>query len=467
MFKRGMIKENASLLRGILKTADLLLFILSAYIAYIIRFWDRKFDSTYIELLFLMLFIIYLVFSNSNIYQSWRGSSIVSECTKLIYLSWLSFLLLFAIFFELKIGSVFSRNWMTLCFVIFCVLICISRVILRYFLKTFRSRGWNRRSVCLISAGNRAQVIYEHISLHPETGYAIKNIFSDQKSINGIPDGLITGGIQQFKEWIEQNHPDQVWIDAPMRRFILIEKVISYAKDSASDIVYIPDLQANRFINSSISEIANMVTVNLYLSPITSGINLVVKRIEDILATILLMPILIPIILIAIVAVKISSPGPVFFKQKRHGFKNDIFYVYKFRSMKIHKEAENLVTQAKKNDSRITSIGKILRRTSIDELPQFFNVLKGDMSIVGPRPHAVEHNELYKTQIDYYMKRHKVKPGITGWAQVNGLRGETNTTEKMAERIKFDIYYIRNWSLWFDLKIIMLTPFKGLINKGY
>ena len=171
-------------------------------------------------------------------------------------------------------------------------------------------------------------------------------------------------------------------------------------------------------------------------------------------------------VLIIAIAIKLTSPGPVIFKQKRHGWDGRPIKVYKFRSMKIHQELDGKVTQAKQNDERITRLGAFLRKTSLDELPQFFNVLQGKMSIVGPRPHAIEHNELYKDQVEKYMLRHMVKPGITGWAQINGLRGETDTLEKMQKRVEYDLYYIENWSVWLDLKIIILSVFKGFINKN-
>ncbi|MDH5184914.1 MAG: exopolysaccharide biosynthesis polyprenyl glycosylphosphotransferase, partial [Gammaproteobacteria bacterium] len=173
-----------------------------------------------------------------------------------------------------------------------------------------------------------------------------------------------------------------------------------------------------------------------------------------------------PLLLFIAISIKLSSKGPVFFKQMRHGWDGRIIKVYKFRSMKVHQEFDGTVTQAIKRDPRITKIGAFLRRTSLDELPQFYNVLQGRMSIVGPRPHAVAHNEHYKEVVDQYMLRHKVKPGITGWAQVNGWRGETDTVEKMQKRVEFDLFYIENWSFWFDLKIIFLTVFKGFVDKN-
>jgi putative colanic acid biosynthesis UDP-glucose lipid carrier transferase len=213
------------------------------------------------------------------------------------------------------------------------------------------------------------------------------------------------------------------------------------------------------------SEVAGHYAIDLSVSPM-SGMSRFVKRSEDIIIGTLISIMILPVCLGIALAIKLTSPGPILFKQHREGSNGRRFKVYKFRSMRVHQEEAGQVTQAKKNDSRITPIGAFLRRTSLDELPQFYNVLQGRMSIVGPRPHALAHNEQYKELVESYMRRHKVKPGITGWAQVNGLRGETDTLQKMQRRVEYDLWYIDNWSLWLDLKIIVLTVFKGFINKN-
>ncbi|MGL9681222.1 exopolysaccharide biosynthesis polyprenyl glycosylphosphotransferase, partial [Escherichia coli] len=195
------------------------------------------------------------------------------------------------------------------------------------------------------------------------------------------------------------------------------------------------------------------------------GINMLFKRLEDILVSSIILLFISPILLIISLAVKLSSNGPVIFKQIRYGMDGKPIQVWKFRSMTVM-ENDDKVVQATKNDIRVTKVGKFLRSTSLDELPQFFNVLFGQMSVVGPRPHAVSHNEQYRTLIQGYMLRHKVKPGITGLAQINGWRGETDTLEKMEKRVEYDLLYIRGWSIWLDLKIIFLTIFKGFINKS-
>jgi putative colanic acid biosynthesis UDP-glucose lipid carrier transferase len=191
------------------------------------------------------------------------------------------------------------------------------------------------------------------------------------------------------------------------------------------------------------------------------------KNLFDWLGALILTVLLSPLLLTLAILVKISSPGPVFFKQKRHGVGGDAIEIFKFRTMKLHDEKQGEVTQATENDDRVTKTGRFLRKTSFDELPQLFNVLKGEMSLVGPRPHAIEHNDLFKSRIPKYMLRHKVKPGITGWAQVNGYRGQTDTKEKMALRIEHDLWYIQNWSLWLDLKILLMTPFVMIHRNAY
>jgi len=217
-------------------------------------------------------------------------------------------------------------------------------------------------------------------------------------------------------------------------------------------------------MQTTMSHVGNIQTLSVYNNPMSGGAA-ALKRFEDIvLSSIILTIIALPMLAIAI-GIKLTSKGPVIFKQDRYGLNGKRIKMWKFRSMTVTENADK-VTQAKKGDARITKFGAFLRRTSLDELPQFINVLKGDMSVIGPRPHAVAHNEEYRKMVDFYMLRHKVRPGITGWAQVNGWRGETETLDKMQKRIEYDLDYIRNWSLWMDFKILILTLFKGFVGKN-
>ena len=227
---------------------------------------------------------------------------------------------------------------------------------------------------------------------------------------------------------------------------------------------FIPDFLLSNLIHARIEHIGDVDTLSVFESPYL-GAKEFFKRTEDLLVGSLILLIISPILLFIALGVKFTSKGPVIFKQDRYGLGGEKIRVWKFRSMTVM-ENSDVVTQAKKGDTRITKFGGFLRRTSLDELPQFFNVLTGQMSIVGPRPHAVSHNEEYRQKVEFYMLRHKVKPGITGWAQINGWRGETDTLEKMEKRVEYDLFYIKHWSLWFDIKIIFLTFFKGFVGKN-
>jgi putative colanic acid biosynthesis UDP-glucose lipid carrier transferase len=230
-------------------------------------------------------------------------------------------------------------------------------------------------------------------------------------------------------------------------------------------VTFIPDIYGVHLLNHSIGEVAGFPVIHLMESPL-SGVHGFVKTAEDKILAVLILLIASPLMLLIIVGIKLSSLGPIFFRQLRGGLHGERIWVWKFRTMKHPAEPAEKVPQAMPGDHRITAFGSFLRRTSLDELPQFFNVLKGDMSIVGPRPHAVVHDEFYQQQIDAYMLRHHVKPGITGWAQVNGWRGETGEIEKMEMRVKYDLYYINNWSLWFDLRIIFMTVFMMITGRN-
>jgi putative colanic acid biosynthesis UDP-glucose lipid carrier transferase len=241
--------------------------------------------------------------------------------------------------------------------------------------------------------------------------------------------------------------------------------VLNALRHSTANIRLVPDWFTLKLLNHGVSEVVGIQMLDLSTSPIT-GETRVIKAVQDfVLATVILL-LISPLLLAIALAIKYTSPGPVLYRQKRHGWNGEEIVVYKFRSMVVHQEAGSQVTQASKNDSRITPLGAFLRRTSLDELPQFINVLQGRMSIVGPRPHAMAHNEHYKELVPNYVLRHKVKPGITGWAQVNGFRGETDTLDKMEKRVEYDLYYIENLSLGLDLKIIVATVFKGFVHKN-
>lgn len=255
---------------------------------------------------------------------------------------------------------------------------------------------------------------------------------------------------------------DDVYIALPMVAKDRIKDAILQLSNSTVDAYIVPDLYTYKLSVSQIARIGNVHTFSIFSSPF-EGLGALTKRIEDIVIGSLITLLILPVLCVVALGVKLSSPGPILFKQDRYGLGGKKIKVWKFRSMKVMENSE-IVTQATKNDPRVTRFGNFIRRTSLDELPQFINVLQGSMSIVGPRPHAVAHNEEYRVLVDNYMVRHKIKPGITGLAQINGYRGETDTLDKMEKRVEYDIKYLQNWTLPLDIKIIFLTVFKGFVS---
>ncbi|MDR7305613.1 putative colanic acid biosynthesis UDP-glucose lipid carrier transferase [Rhodoferax saidenbachensis] len=273
--------------------------------------------------------------------------------------------------------------------------------------------------------------------------------------LNTTPSHTLLGKISELAHIAQHSRIQIIYLSLPMASQPRILQILDELKDTTASIYFVPDMFVTDLIQGHPSSVCGMPVISVCETPFR-GFDGVVKRMSDIVFSILILLMIAPILVVIAVAVKLGSPGPIIFKQRRYGLDGEEILVYKFRSMTVTEDG-GVVTQAKKNDSRITPLGAILRRTSLDELPQFINVLQGRMSIVGPRPHAVAHNELYRKLIKGYMVRHKVKPGITGWAQVNGYRGETETLDKMQGRIDYDLDYLRNWSLRLDIHIILKT----------
>jgi putative colanic acid biosynthesis UDP-glucose lipid carrier transferase len=287
--------------------------------------------------------------------------------------------------------------------------------------------------------------------------------FFDDRDLARIGPALeapLSGGLDTVAEFVRANRVDQIYLALPMASQPRILKLLDELRDTTASIYFVPDIFLYDLIQARVDTVVGMPVVAVCESPFhgTTGLT---KRLSDVLLAIVGVVLTAPVMLAAAIAVKATSPGPILFRQRRYGLDGEEIVVWKFRSMRVQEDGEH-VRQATANDDRVTPVGRFLRRTSIDELPQFFNVLQGRMSVVGPRPHAVAHNETYRKVIKGYMIRHKVKPGITGWAQVNGARGETDTIEKMRRRIDFDLEYLRNWSLRLDLKILFMTVWQGL-----
>jgi putative colanic acid biosynthesis UDP-glucose lipid carrier transferase len=265
----------------------------------------------------------------------------------------------------------------------------------------------------------------------------------------------VLGTMADVAAYVRTHQIKMIYISQPLSAQPRIRKLLEELQDTTASVYFLPDIYVFDLMQARFDSVGGMPVIAICETPFT-GVDGLIKRLSDIVIGAVIQLMLLPIMLVIAIAVKLSSPGPIIFRQRRYGLYGEEIIVYKFRSMRVTEDGAK-VTQATKNDARVTPIGAFLRRSSLDELPQFINVLQGRMSIVGPRPHAVAHNEQYRKLIKGYMLRHKVKPGITGWAQVNGMRGETETLDKMEARIHYDLDYVRKWSLWLDLWIIFRT----------
>ena len=319
--------------------------------------------------------------------------------------------------------------------------------------------------VAFAGCGKTAEKMEQQIMGQPWMGLRVLGIFDDRKVSRVAPDNLpLVGNLQNLVERAKAGEIDIVYVTLSMHAEHRIIKLIDQLADTTVSVFVVPDIFVFDLFNAQWSSMGGMPVVSVFDSPFY-GINGGIKRLEDIVFGSLILLLVSPLMLAIALGIKLTSRGDVLFKQRRYGLKGEIVEVWKFRSMTVCDDGDK-VEQARRNDVRVTRFGAFLRRTSLDELPQFINVLQGYMSIVGPRPHAVVHNEEYRRLIHGYMLRHKVKPGITGWAQVNGWRGETDTLDKMKGRVDCDLDYVRNWSLWIDIKIIMLTVYKGFVGKN-
>ncbi|MES2027280.1 MAG: undecaprenyl-phosphate glucose phosphotransferase [Pseudomonadota bacterium] len=320
------------------------------------------------------------------------------------------------------------------------------------------------RSVVLVGVNELSVQLAGRINESPDLRMEVSGFFDDRDESRQPDDKKmpLLGGMADIPAYVRTHNINTIFISQPISAQPRIRKLLNELQDTTASIYFLPDIYVFDLIQARFDSVAGLPVVAICESPFT-GINSMVKRASDIVLASIIQIMLLPVMLGIAIAIKMNSPGPVIFKQRRYGLDGEEIIVYKFRSMTVCEDGARVV-QATKGDQRITKIGAFLRKTSLDELPQFFNVLQGRMSIVGPRPHAVAHNELYRKQIKGYMLRHKVRPGITGWAQVNGFRGETNTLDKMEARIAYDLDYLKRWSLALDLWIILRT-FKVVLMR--
>jgi putative colanic acid biosynthesis UDP-glucose lipid carrier transferase len=391
-----------------------------------------------------------------DVYKSWRGESLFEEIRTLLF-SWSACLIALLVFMVFtKTTTEFSRHWMGLWFVTVFFALVMSRIVLRLILRSVRKKGLNQRHIVIVGNGQHTRQVIDRVQKSDWMGLSIRGIFANPGNITAIPN---LGTAEQLIPFLEHHDIDQVWMTFSLKDMEQIDKLCRQLHKIAVEVILIPDISSLRLLNHSVSQMDGMPVIHMSASPM-KGANVLVKWLEDKLLSLLILVLISPLMVSIALAIKLTSQGPVFYRQERVSWNGKRFMMLKFRSMPVDSDQQLIWGQAQTKQP--TRIGQFLRQTSLDELPQFINVLKGDMSIVGPRPERTVFVNQFRHEIDNYMQKHLVQAGITGWAQVNGWRGDTclNT------RIAHDLYYIENWSLWLDLKIILLTLFKGFSNEN-
>jgi len=469
--RRDFFADYASAMAAMYASADVVAVILAGWLAHFSAFEQPHLSSSYRLALVLCLLLVLTVFSWSGQYTSWRGRSYLDQA-RTATVAWFTALgVLILLAFFLRVNDMFARTWVAWLALWGWIFILTVRVSVMMILRELRHRGWNHKRVIIVGANDWGERTVHRIKGAAWLGMDVMCVVDHdpERHRTTVADVPVRGGYDLLPALIAEYGANEVWICIPLRSSKNggdhIEEIRYVLRYTTVAQRLVPEVGDVRLLNRPITEITGIPVINLSTSPM-HGINRVMKETEDKILAIAILVLVSPVMLLIALLIKLTSHGPVIFKQLRHGWDGRQIKVYKFRTMREHEEEYGQLTQATRQDVRITTLGRVLRRTSLDELPQFFNVLQGRMSIIGPRPHAIEHNRYFMEQIDSYMQRHKVKPGISGWAQVNGLRGETDSLDKMKKRLEYDLYYIENWSVWFDLKILFLTLSRGFMHPN-
>ncbi len=357
----------------------------------------------------------------------------------------------------------FSRTMILIFYGVNIVLSTLSRQILRNALQYFRRKGYNLKYILLVGYSRAAEEYVTRINANPQWGYVVRGILDDRIPRGTLYKGVkVLGSIDNLTYILPENKLDEIAITLALQDYGRLEEIVDLCEKSGVHTKFIPDYNSLIPSRPYTEDLMGLPVINIRYVPLTNTLNWISKRLVDIAGSAAGLVLVSPIMLVTAIAVKLSSPGPIIFKQERIGLHNKPFQMYKFRTMEIQKESSEKKAWTVKDDPRVTKIGKFLRRTSLDEFPQFYNILRGDMSLVGPRPERPLFVEKFREEIPRYMIKHQVRPGLTGWAQINGYRGDTS----IRKRIDYDIFYIENWTMGLDIKILFLTIFKGFINKN-
>ena len=456
------LKKHSSVQNAFLHALDWVGIIFAAWISHRLYLGGWALPASYTSVVGVVVLLAALLFPRFDLYKVWRSASIFDEVRAISFAWVLVLFLLFAFAFTTQSGIKYSRGWIGIWATLGWVILVIDRIILRAGLRWLRSHGFNQRHIVIVGSNTLGGEVVRRLVNSPWMGLQVAIFFCTEAHLPKMKGYHVpvVEGTAYIADYVVSKGIDQVWIALPFKDEDKVRSLLHDLRHSTVDIRYVPDLFGFRMMNYSVSEVAGLPVMDISVSPM-DGTNRLYKALEDRLLALLILLLISPLMLFLAIGVKLSSPGAVFYRQERVGWNGKTFMMFKFRSMPENVERSGVQWGGSKH-KQVTPFGAFIRKTSLDELPQFINVLKGDMSIVGPRPERPMFVEKFKDEIPDYMKKHLVKAGITGWAQINGWRGDTDLTK----RIEHDLYYIENWSVWFDLRIILLTVFKGFINKN-
>lgn len=463
MMRRSVLKPHAAALSALFRICDPVAAGVVGLIAYRAYLGTFSLPDNYMVFLVVGALCVAAVFPAFRLYDPQRGAGIGEELRRLT-IAWLFIgaLVGFGIF-ATKMGDSFSRVWVVAWLLGGLAATASFRIAVRTFLRTLRVRGLNQRHVAIVGAGTLGHMVATRLQQSPWAGFTIFRFYDDDPARVGstVAGRPVHATGEHLVPDVAAGHVDQVWLTLPLRAEPRIREILMLLGDQAVEIRFVPDIYGFKLLNHSVTEVAGLPVISLTETPM-SGVNRVVKAIEDYTLAALLVAAASPLMLAIAAGIKLTSPGPVLYRQKRVTWNGQVFEMLKFRSMPVTAEDATGPVWARRGEARATPFGTFLRRTSLDELPQLLNVLRGDMSLVGPRPERPEFVEHFRSSIPGYMQKHLVKAGITGWAQVHDLRGDSD----LAQRIQYDLFYIDNWSLWFDLRILFRTLWHILTSRN-
>ena len=461
--QRSLLQRRKSLMTTFQALIDGLIVLGTVYYA----FFNTQGFFTTIDAVFMvtLLAVMGVTYDQMGIYRQFGG---LVRSTRKLFFAWaVSFAITLFIFIMAQYFHQFSRHVMTAIFFIAFAGQLANRLILITLRIQSSHSNANKNNVLLIGGGPLVKHLYDNINGNPWLQEkAIGRIRTSNEEAEDEMPVPVLGSRDDIISVVRENNVRTVYIAVSLENSKLVEDLYLSLANENIDIHWVPNIFSMNLINHSVKEIAGLPLLTLSESPLI-GNHLLFKAIEDRVVAVIALLLLGPLMMVIAILIKLDSPGPVIFQQSRTGWNGREFYIWKFRSMKVHQPQSDDLKQATRDDDRITPIGRFIRRTSIDELPQLFNVLSGTMSMVGPRPHATQHNTDYDQRINAYMTRHRIKPGITGLAQIKGYRGETDTLDKMTKRVEYDMQYINSWSFWLDIEILLKTFPALLKNEAY